>query len=165
MQGVQRIKSSGFTLMELIAVIVVLVVLASAVTLINTDPNLTTYHDADKLAADIRYVQSYSMTHADNYSILISENSGVWQYQLFLDATPLRNPTTGSTDAVTLLSTVTLPSEISAGRITFDGRGVPYGNSDAELTTTAVITLAFENDRDTEVHVTPKVGKVTVVPV
>lgn len=158
-------RRSGFTMLELIVVLVIMSIMIVGLIHYDTSGDMMTHNDAHQLAADIRYAQSLSMTHADNYSVLITDaGGGNWEYQIMLDTTPQTNPTTGKTDPVLLQSDVAFSAEIAAGEITFDGRGVPYGDADLLLTTDATITLSHPDEEDQVIEITPNVGHVEIVP-
>ncbi|MBF0425032.1 MAG: prepilin-type N-terminal cleavage/methylation domain-containing protein [Magnetococcales bacterium] len=102
----------GFTMIELIMVIVVLGVLSVYAAAKSPGSSLTLRSSADQLAMDIRQAQAYSMsnTGTGDYSIL-STTSDTYQ---------IRDP--GGTPVSTVtLSGVTLTSF----NILFDGRGQP----------------------------------------
>ena len=153
----------GFTLIELIIVMVIFAILVAGALLVDITGGVTAYNDAQQIATAIRYAQSLSMTHDANYTVTMSSVSSVWQYQILLSGVAQINPTTGSTAPVVISSTLAFSSAISSGSLSFDGRGVPYGNSNTPLSSAATVTLTFSGEKSQIVQIAPKTGNVQVI--
>ncbi|MBF0152494.1 MAG: prepilin-type N-terminal cleavage/methylation domain-containing protein [Magnetococcales bacterium] len=124
----------GFTLIELIMVIVVVAVLSVYATARSPGVTLQLRSNADQLAMDIRQTQAYSMS-----------NTGTGDYRILRTASDtyqIRDPS-GTTLSTTTLSGVTLTDF----NVTFDGRG----QSSAGVT----ITLTMGSSSTTVEIVTP----------
>ncbi len=163
------VACDGFTFVELVvALLVVAVIAALAVSKINRDP-IVLSTQAEQLAGDIRYVQSLAMTRVvavaaqARYRINFTAST-----YTFTNAagTAVPHPLTGSTAAISLSPNVTmamtanLPSSLAG----FDEKGTPY--TDAAVSTTltpnkAVITLTL-NGLNRTVEIYPETGLVRV---
>jgi prepilin-type N-terminal cleavage/methylation domain-containing protein len=147
----------GFTLIELVVVMVVLAIIAATAAMRLGGSNGRLGPQADQLVSDIRYVQSLSMTRnarhciaftAVNYTITNSNCT-----------TPIALLT--AANPVVLASGVTLAT--TNNLLTFNTLGRPF--TDAAATTAlaaeAVLTLTAGSDSLT-VRVTPETGRVRV---
>ncbi len=161
-------RSSGFTLIELIAVIVILAVLAAM--FVPRAPNkaaMTLTGRAAQLASDLRYVQALSMTNGQRYCLTLTPSSPYTGYSMTTAAsgcvTTIAHPgnlsqpipiCSGATSA-TCLTATGLPN----GYLQFDGLGQPYTAATTALAANAVLTLA--DDGQTQVvTVSPVTGRV-----
>jgi prepilin-type N-terminal cleavage/methylation domain-containing protein len=157
------IRSGGFTLRELIIVLVIVgIISAIALSRTSNDPVMLSTQ-VNQLAGDIRYVQALAMTQSQRYRINLAAG-GYTFTRADAGGTAVVHPATGSTaqinwsSGVTLGALVNLPSNL----IAFDGRGAPYTNTVATtaLTTTGTITLSKGGANQT-VTVEAYTGKVT----
>lgn len=153
----------GFTLVELIAVILVLAILGFALLAALPGRQVHLAAQADQLAADLRLVQSLSMTRGQRYCLNLTVNS----YQLANNgcATLVAHPVQGATAAAIALDpglTMTWAG-LPNGLVTFSGRGEPFVDAAATtaLAAEAVITLTADAQTVT-VRVTPETGRVRV---
>lgn len=154
--------SRGFTLAELLMVLVVIGVIAVlAKPRASTDP-IGVSAQADQLAGDIRYAQALAMTKGQRYIISFDTPTS---YQL-RDSTGagVAHPLSGATGPVALASGVTLAAALTpAGNaIAFDGLGVPYSYTapavlNGALTAQATLTLT-QNAAARQVTVAPQTG-------
>jgi prepilin-type N-terminal cleavage/methylation domain-containing protein len=159
-----RRPRGGFTLLELLVVVLVLAVIAVvAAPRISTDPALVSTQAA-QLAGDIRYVQSLAMTQAQKYRINLS--AGGYTFTL-ADAggTAVAHPFTGSTAQINWNSGVTVtlpPTNLPNNLVAFDSRGIPYtdGLATTALASTATIVLTKGSDTQ-QITIVPQTGKVT----
>ncbi len=156
-------KTDGFTLIEVLMVIVVVSILAVIPFFSMPAASINLDGQAQQLAHDIRYTQSLSMTKAQRYRLVIT--TGTSSYQILNSAGTAVLLASGST-------TVTLNSGISFGTLTnlpnnmivFDGDGVPYtdtGSPGTALSANASIPLQGSGSTKTVVIV-PLTGKVNV---
>lgn len=126
-------QSKGFTLFELIIVMMVIAVLALYVGL--KLPSFSLYYQssvAEEIRRDIRYTQTLAMSLDASYSITFSTNS----YTIF------PNPPGGA-------YTVTMPTGVtlSTGTITFNFLGTPAAAATVTITTsegTTTLNVAAE---------------------
>lgn len=176
-----QLRSHGFTLVELIVVMVVLGILAAVFIPRSNNPAIIVSTQAEQLAADIRYVQSLSMTDGWN---------GVLQrrYRINFTATTYNFiartynfPLPGFTDvAVPHSSGTTTPILFAGGvsismpslpnsLVSFDGLGRPYTDATTDVTIPgtpitppmAIVTLA-SGGATRAVQIFPETGMVRV---
>lgn len=156
-------KTHGFSLIELVMVIAIISILAVIPFFNMPGPTLSLAAQAQKLANDIRYTQSFSMTKGQRYRLVIT--TGTSSYQILDTAGTAVRFASGST-------TTTLNSGISFGTLTnlpnsliaFDGEGTPYtttGSPGTALTANAIIPLTSSGST-TNVIITPISGAVTI---
>lgn len=156
-------QMKGFTLIELIIVIVIVSILAAMPFLNWPSSSISLAGQAQQLANDIRYAQSLAMTKAQRYRLVISTGSN--SYQILNSAGTAILFSSGST-------TVTLNSGISFGTlsnlpnslIAFDGNGIPYtttGSPGTALAADASIPLQSSGNTTTVV-ITPLTGRVNI---
>lgn len=148
----------GFTLIELVMVIVLLGILAAfAGVRLSVNP-VDVSAQAEQLAADIRYTQSLAMSRGSRFRVNFTASS----YQITdMNGVAQVHPATGQTAAVSLAPTALsgYNPPLSNGYLAFDSRGVPFTSPTAALASTVVITLAGGGDTR-EVRVAPETGRV-----
>ena len=136
----RRRKEGGFTLIEVVAVLVVLGMLVFMVGRRVNTINSGAVAEADVLKAALRYAQARAM--ADIYTWGISLNAG--GYQLVED-----NPgVTGATLPGQGGASHTMPSGVTlggAGLILFDWRGQPVTGNITAIGGTAAAASAYQN--------------------
>lgn len=133
---------SGFTLIELVIVILLMGIISVTITLKWPATSLNLEFEARRLLYDIRYVQALSMVSGQRYRwVKISSTT----YQLTNEAGTAVLLPSGSTqltftNGVMFGTLVNLPNSLVA----FDSQGVPYSNSSIPgtvLSSTASIPL------------------------
>ena len=162
----RQARSAGFTLTELVVVMVVIAIIAAiAVPRMGNDPVLVA-SQTDQLAGDIRYVQALAMTQGQKYVISFPSSTS---YEI-RDSTGavVRHPIDGSL-SVTLGSGVTAAlgslTPVAGNALGFDGRGIPYSVTapatfNAALTAQATITLS-KSGTNQQITITHQTGRVT----
>lgn len=160
-------RASGFTLIELIVVIVLIGALAYfAMPRVAIAP-LSLRAQAEQLASDVRYVQALSMTQGQRHCLNID---GADSYRIRNNncSTTMAHPATGTTASIVLANASLSTTNLSvANTLEFDGRGRPTTVSSAPscnfaLTTCGgVITLAAGGETRA-VRVSPETGRVVV---
>ena len=151
--------TSGFTLIELIIVIVIMGILAAGVThVISGQTAMTLDAQARALASDVRYTQNLAMTKNTRYKLVKASST---QYTI----SKIGNPTPGSD---VLIKTVDLKSgttfsSFPNGLIAFDTAGVPYttGVSPGTLLASSLAIILTADGRSESVFVTPETGRVS----
>lgn len=154
-------ESRGFTLIEM--VMVILLVTITGVIALEHSPSesLTVGAQADQLAGDVRYAQSLSMARGQRYCIkYLSATS----YELATSncTVAVAHPT-GDT-VVTLGSGITMGgwTNLPNGYVIFDGKGQPYVDAaNTALSADATITLSSGSDSRT-ISISPVTGRVKV---
>lgn len=141
----EMLKKSGFTLIELAIVIVIIAIMGLAISIKwGTTTNITA--QAIQLADDIRYTQNLSMARNQRYKLVTSSSSYV-----------IQNNSSGVTEySVTLGSGITE----TGYTVIFTTEGIPLDASSNPLTSTATITLSTSG-QTSAVTITPATGRVT----
>lgn len=147
----------GFTLVELVVVLVLLGIVAATVGVRMSGASSNLGAQADQLASDIRYVQSLSMTRAQRHCIAFAAAS--YQVTNTNCTTLIVLPTSVNPQPMGSGTTLTFTNAL----ITFDTLGRPFTDATATtaLVAAAVITLSA-GGQNTTVRVTPQTGQVTV---
>lgn len=128
-------SSSGFTMMELIIVIVLLVILAGLMVPRYPGSMLTLNAQTQALMGDLRYIQSLAETHGQRYCF---KQNTTKTYSLYstngVVDTLITHPATGksttplvtfSDTSITFGAFTNLPNNV----LIFDGKGIPYSDS------------------------------------
>ncbi|MDH5513390.1 MAG: hypothetical protein OEY27_09295 [Gammaproteobacteria bacterium] len=162
-RGIRSTRRSGFTLVELVAIILLVGVLAfTVVPRFLTKGSIDVSVKAEQLANDIRFTQSLAMTSGRSNRIELTATT----YKITTSTGgPVVHPATGSAAAISLnnVSLGNYNPPLTNGYLAFDGKGVPYFNivTGSVLTTPATIRLtAGSYTRD--VVVSPQTGRVNV---
>jgi MSHA pilin protein MshC len=152
-------QESGFTIVELVAIIVLMGVLAFS--FMPRYPGLTIELNgqAEQLASDIRFAQSLSMTHGARYCIFFNTAQSQYQFRNTNCTTAVVHPATGSTAYITFSNVTMALNNISGTYIEFDTKGKPY--TFTASATNATVTLTSSGDTRS-VSVSPETGRVLV---
>lgn len=154
-------KQDGFTILELVAVIVIASALFITLDLDFVDEGVDLEIVAQRLTNDIRFIQSRSMQRNDRFRINFSATG----YRLSdrTDSNPVFLPGSGG-DTVTLKTNQSLSVNgvVTNNYLVFDGLGQPYTTDaipGALLAANAVITLTM-GAASVTVTVVPETGGV-----
>ncbi len=130
----------GFTLIELVVAIIILIIIASAAMLIKR-PSSGVALDikAEQLASDIRYVQSLSMAMNKRYRIYFYANDYSIKDNNDVSAT---HPATHTTNNIALGNNITFTKPPTPNCIAFDGKGAPRDCSTGSLLGDSSVSLA-----------------------
>lgn len=152
---------AGFTLIELIAVLIIVSILAAIIIPRLTMQSLNLSAIAAQLATAIRYTQSLSMSQGQRYRINFASGS----YQITdINGVAIVYPVTGSAAAIQV-SPATLSGynpPLTNNYVAFDSQGVPYVDNISPATAlvaNAVITLT-EGGATSNLTITPETGRV-----
>jgi prepilin-type N-terminal cleavage/methylation domain-containing protein len=153
------VRAKGFTLPELVVVILVIAVTAAIALPKQQNDELLLATQAEQLASDIRYAQSLSMSQGKRYLLRVL-SSTTYEFES-AGGTQVPHPT-GIPSPITLGAGVTM-SASPTNFFGFDGLGIPYTdvNVSIQLAATATITLT-RNSATRTVIVSPETGRVVV---
>lgn len=160
--GIKSAGEEGFTLVELVAIILLVGILAfTAVPRYLNKSIIDASVMAEQLANDIRYTQSLAMTSGQGNRINLTAST----YQITTSSGgPLVHPVTGSAGPITLNNvTLSVNPALANSYVGFDSKGIPYTDMPAGtvLTATTTITLTAGGNTRTVV-VSPQTGRVLV---
>lgn len=177
----RRRSDKGFTLIELVLIMMLLVILAAAGAVsLQRYGEIKLNSAARRLASDMRFAQQLAMTrqvrHGVIFNLTVSGTPAANTYTVFQENspstdTPARNPARGgdmtvnyNTDARFQGVTITSPSFcVGAGcneTLEFNALGVATDSSGTQLTSGSV-TLNYSGATSKTVTVIPATGKVT----
>lgn len=151
----------GFTLIELIVVMVALALLAAVASMRMPGGGINVSAQAEQLASDIRYTQSLAMSRGQRFRINFTAGS----YQITDNAgTPQQHPSTGLIAAILLTTPAVLSGynpPYALNYLAFDSLGVPYTAPATAQVALATLTLTSGGEAIT-VRIAPQTGRVQV---
>lgn len=166
-----RMHARGFTIIELVVVIVLMGIVAVVVVPRFSQNTVELSGQAEQVARDIRYAQTLSMTRGaalgaqGRYCIFFTATGYQFRSNANSSATPctaaVAHPATGSSAAIVLSGGTAIPppANLTGSYIEFDTKGQPtnftVATSNATITLTATGGPRF-------VDVSPVTGKATV---
>jgi len=152
-------KNRGFTLVELVVVILLLAILAFTVIPRFSRGTIGLGGKVDQLASDLRYVQSLSMTRGERHCLnVVSSSSYVIRNNNCTDA--VIHPATGSSNPITVSDVSITATNLSVtDKIEFDGKGRPTTFTPSSCDT--VISVIGDGETRT-VSLCPETGRVAV---
>jgi len=150
----------GFSIIELLIVMMVISILAVFVSIPWTTPTMNLGAQANQLVSDIRYTQSLSMAKDQRYRLVITSST---TYQITNSAGTAITLASGATtytltSGATFGTLVNLPNSL----IAFDGKGIPYvttGSPGTALSSTASIPMSA-NGQTRTITILPSTGRV-----
>src|SRR5258706_2012544 len=143
----------GFTLVELVVVLVLAGILAVGMLARFSQGVVEVSSQAEQVAADVRYAQTLSMTHGQRYCISFTGTG--YQFRTTNCTVAVNHPATGSTAAIVLSGTTVGTNNLNASAIEFDTKGRPQSFT-APLSN-ATITLT-SSGQIRSVIVSPETG-------
>jgi prepilin-type N-terminal cleavage/methylation domain-containing protein len=165
-------KSGGFTLVELILVVLILSIAALvAIPMFSSAADIQVRSVANRIAADLDYARGLAITRQKNYAVVFDPANESYDIRE-AGFSIIKNPLDGKDFLVDLtadhrISGVNIESTNFTDAVTFDYLGTPYpGNvasPTARLNDTGVITLQSKDGRFViRVKVEPLTGYVTI---
>ncbi len=156
---------AGFTLVEMVVVLAIVTTIAVVMVPKLSNENFMVGTQADRLANDIRYVQSLAMTQGQRYVLDLGSGPPYTGYTLKTSSgVAVRHPASGLTTTLPFDGAVSATSttNLSAGLIGFDGRGVPYTNSPFSILTLAASITLDSGGRQRVVTIAPQTGRIAL---
>ena len=154
-------RQKGFTIIELVIVIMIVGILSVSLVFNNSQKALKTASQSEILASNVRYAQTLSMTKGSRYYL---EKTSATSYQVKSAAgTPVTLPAGGTTTTLSGGSTFSAFSNFPNNLVAFDGKGTPYtdtGSPGTPLSTTASISITDGSSTST-VYISPQTGWVS----
>jgi len=150
-------KTKGFTLIELIIVVVLLIALAAVVSIRFTkSPNLNA--QAELLANDIRYARSLSMSLGQRYRFVkLSDTSYTIKDSSNINVTMPNGNTLVTFDSSSGIKFGTISGFTNS--VVFDTRGTPYADQNSTpANTTIIISLTQDGSQTASVTINPETG-------
>jgi len=149
-----RTPSDGFTLMELITVLIIIGILSAVIVSRAGTLNSDLAARSSELRSQLRYLQLMAMKNSTTYLSLKSSGTSYWACYS-PNGTKLLLPGESSTTVSSLADKkMTLNSFV----ISFDAYGIPYtGDTPVKLTTNATINITI-NGQNAAIIVVPETG-------
>jgi type II secretory pathway pseudopilin PulG len=154
-------RMQGFTLVELILVIIFVAILAIGAMARSPHTTLTLAAQADQLASDIRAAQSLSMTRGQRVCLNLTAAS----YRLTNTncTVTIAHPVTGLAAPIALGTNITAAlTNLPNSYVEFDGRGQPFSLAGTTLLGAQGVVTLSANGQSRTVNITPQTGRVFV---
>jgi Tfp pilus assembly protein FimT len=162
-----RNNAKGFTLVEVILMIIVIAVLAVVVSIaVNDYQAIKLGNAASRLASDIRYAQQLALTKQVNHGVFFIPPTFYRVFENDDTNDPTRNPSGGGNYEIDLsageFQGVTLSTTLPSATVQFTSAGRPLDGADADLAAGAnTITLSGSGVADRTVTIEPVTGRVS----
>jgi prepilin-type N-terminal cleavage/methylation domain-containing protein len=164
-----RLKTcDGFTLVELVITILIISVLAVSVLVQWPALTVSIGAQAEQIASDLRFAQTFSMSAGQRICFLISGNT----YSLVASANAGPLTMSRGITSTALATNITFGSITPSSMFVFDGQGVPYSsssttcnnaNAQAATALTAAGSIVINGGGQTRtISISPETGRVIV---
>lgn len=161
-------KENGFTLLEIISILIILGILAAVAVSRSVNFNAEVYSGADALKAHLRYAQTLAMNSNPNAGIIVCGINGTGSSYGLFQGTNTANYTRLPEDETFInadktVNLTTKKIKLSAGfTIFFDNRGIPY-TAYTSTTVNTPLTIAMTINVQPLTATTPN-NDVTITP-
>lgn len=146
--------SHGFTLIEVITVLLIIGILSAVIFSRGTTLNDDAAARASELRAQLRYLQLMAMKNGSTYLVLQSQSGSYWAYNSANSTKRLPLPGESATTVSLADKDMTMDDFI----ISFDRFGIPYsGNPQVKLAANATIQMSVDRQNATLI-VVPETG-------
>lgn len=167
--GGWRVKGNGFTLIELVMVLVIVGIMA-AVIMPKASASSAIRLEAvcQKIAGDLRYVQEMALGQQVRFGILFNPNAESYFAYRVDTSTKIKDPQTRNDLDISFTSLsefkgIEIASTNFNDKIEFDSKGSPYNGSYSLMTSQGIIILqTADGAYSRTVRIEPKTGKVSV---
>lgn len=150
--------AGGFTLIELVLVIVLAGILAVAAMDRLPGAGLSLGAQADQVVSDVRLVQSLELTRGVSYCLNVT--AGGYEITAQGCTSAIVNPASGMTNTA-FGPGISASTNFANGYVAFFGPGVPYGSQTAPLAAPATITLS-NGAASRTISIAPQTGYVSL---
>ena len=163
MEKISEKNFAGFTMLELVVVIIIISIIASIAIPRSPGTNINLNAQANQLAGDIRYTQTLAMSRGSRYRInFLSSTSYSFSDT---NGNVVNNSITGQ-PTTTLQPGIIMtlpPTNLPNNVLTFDPQGIPYTDSTGTVALSATASIKLTAGSNTlTVSLTPQTGRVTV---
>jgi len=149
----------GYTILELLIVLVIVGVLSIGIYLIWSTTTISLRNTADIIKTDIEYARNLSMTTNTRYRVDLTSST---QYRILNSSgTAVVIPSTWDSTTATLPTGYTLTT---SNYLVFDGKGTPYSSTTAtgsgtKITSDLTLTLTAESE-SVQIVITAETGRI-----
>jgi MSHA pilin protein MshC len=153
-------QQHGVTLIELVVVIFILGIFSAVVALSWPSRQINTTADAQKVAADLRYIQNRAVT--EDQRLRVNLSSTQYTFTALGGSTAVNHPATNTNIATLGTGTTMTWTNLPNNYLVFDEEGTPYTNNavpGTKLATAATITLTNDG-KLTRLTIEPNTGTV-----
>lgn len=151
-------KQSGFTIIEL-TIVISIVSLLFVATIVWPGKGINLNAETQQLMANIRYTQFLAMSRNTRYRINFSENSYTLTEADGTTHIDFPVNTQGDRHTILLDENTTLETDLSA--LIFDGKGIPYDETETALMNEEIVTLTAEGYARI-ITITPETGMINL---
>ena len=151
-------SNRGFTLIQLVIVLVVLGIIAAIVSANWPGTSPTVSSEADRIASDLRYLQNLATTQHTIYRMNFS--SSQYTFTQLDGTTAVNHPATGS-NTIALPSTMTLTTtNLPNNYVVFNSKGTPETDTSGTALATNATVAVTNGSVTSTITITPDTGTI-----